>query len=101
MSDDLALFLEQEGENPLRRNPGEGALILSRLSFDELQKLRQAVKRVYMLHYPPEFFTDREADRMIEALAPSVAQRMIEAVVDRKLGRRTGGINYGFLRLDE
>lgn len=100
MTADLDLFLAQEGEEPLRKNAGEGALFLSELSYRDLQRLRLAVKRIYMRTYPVEFFTDREADRMIEALAPSIAQRMIEAVVDDKLERRTGGLNEGFLRLD-
>lgn len=98
---DMDLFLEQEGEAPRRESPGEGAMILSRLRFHELQILRKAVKRVFLMHYPVEFFTDREADRMIEALAPSVAERMIRAVVDKNLVRRDGSIAHGRIRLDE
>lgn len=98
---DFEAFLAEQGEAPLRSVPSAGATFLSELKLHELKALREAVKRVYMRHYPVEFFTDREADRMIEALAPDVAERLIKARVDGMLERRDGSLNHGFLRLDE
>ena len=96
----MDIFLQQEGELPVRKPAVEGALFLSALSWQDLQRLRAAVKRVYLRHYPSDFCTDDEADRMIEALAPSVAERLVKAQVDGTL-ERNGEIAYGRLRLDE
>ena len=97
----FSTFLEEQGEVPLRAKSTAGAVILSQLSFHELSILRDAVKRVYLKHYPAEFFTTREADRMIEALAPDVAERLIKNTVDQTLYDRRGRLAHGRLRLDE
>lgn len=86
-------------DDPVVARPSEGAMILGELSFRDLQRLRRAAKKVFLRHYPVEFYTDREADRMIEALAPSVAERMIKAEVDRKIFRRDGKLDHGRLDL--
>lgn len=97
---DLNAFLAEQGESPIKKHTA-GSVFLSELKFHELKLLREAVKRVYMKHYPVEFFTDHEADRMIEILAPDVVERLIKAVVDRNLVRRNGRIDRPRLRLDE
>lgn len=51
-----------------------------------LQRLRTIVKRVHLKHYPSEHITDREADRVIDAMAPETAERIIRAVIDGKVG---------------
>lgn len=51
---------------------------LSELSFQDRQRLRKVVKKVHMQHYPQEMITDREADRMIEAIAPETQRYLIE-----------------------
>lgn len=51
-----------------------------------LGRLRQIVKRVHLKHYPGEHITDREADRVIDAMAPDVAEKLVRAFVDRKVG---------------
>jgi hypothetical protein len=58
---------------------------LASLSHDQLQRLRRVVKQVHMRHYPKDFFTDREADRIIESLGPEVMEKQLKAAVDRKL----------------
>lgn len=50
----------------------------SSLSWTDRQRLRAVVKRVHMQYYPVEMVTDREADRMIEAIAPGTARYLIE-----------------------
>lgn len=59
---------------------------LAALSFDELRRLREAVQRVHMQYYPAEFFTDREADRIIETFGEEAAQRLVKKLVDGRLG---------------
>lgn len=55
----------------------EGGFI-SQLSFKDRQRLRKVTKMVHMKHYPTEMITDREADRMIEAMGPETMQYLIE-----------------------
>ena len=55
---------------------------LSELSFADLQRLREAVRRVHMRHYPVEQCTERECDRIIESFLPAKAERLIKKVVD-------------------
>lgn len=89
MSDMILADVEgEEGVREIIRTRGsEGAIILAKLSFHELQILREATKRQFMKFYPVEFFTDREADRIIETLAPATAQKMIKHIVDKKEGK--------------
>jgi len=49
----------------------------TRLSWMDRQKLRNVVKKVHMKHYPSEFITDYEADKMIDAIAPDTAAYLI------------------------
>ena len=97
---DLNAFLAEQGESQIKRHTA-GSIFLSQLAFKDLERLRAAVKRVYMTKYPVEFFTDHEADKMIEALAPDVVERLIKATVDKNLVRRDGRIDRPRLRLDE
>jgi len=101
MSEDMNIFLRQEEERPVRKPAAEGSMFLSALSWQDLQRLRAAVKRVYLRHYPSDFCTDEEADKMIEALAPSVAERLIAAQVDNRLEGPDGKVAWARLRLDE
>ena len=50
---------------------------LSSLTFDSLQKLRRVVKRNYMTGWPSHLYTDYEADRIIEAIAPGCVEKMM------------------------
>lgn len=99
---DFEAFQREQGEDLVDR-ASDGAVILANLSHRDLQRLRAAVKRVHLRHYPVEFYSDREADKFIEALSPRVAERMIAAQVDEKIfrrDRRTGRMVVDEGRLD-
>lgn len=53
------------------------------LSFQDRQRLRAIVRKVHMKHYPAELVTDREADRMIDVIAPSTAAYLIRLNMDK------------------
>lgn len=55
----------------------------SQLSWQDRQRLRKVTKAVHMKHYPQELLTDREADRMIEAMGPSTQKYLIERMWDQ------------------
>lgn len=99
LGDDFQRFIANNGEDPSPVRSLEGATILANLSFRDLKRLRASVKQVYMRYYPVEFFTDREADKMIESLSPRVVERLIKAEVDRKIFGRDGRLNDGHLDL--
>lgn len=58
---------------------------LGELSWNDLQRLRAAVRRVHMRHYPGEHCTNRVCDRLIESLGDGVAERLLKRLVDGKL----------------
>lgn len=58
---------------------------LAELSYNDLQRLRAAVRRVHMKHYPIDHLTNREADRIIETLVGPTAERLLKRLVDGKL----------------
>lgn len=39
--------------------------------------LRRVVKRVHMAHFPLDFVTDYEADKMVEVMMPETIEAMI------------------------
>lgn len=49
---------------------------LTELRFEDLQRLRVSVKRIYMSQFPQDKITDYEADRIIEALGPEAAETL-------------------------
>lgn len=55
---------------------------LNTLSQRERDTLRRVVKVVHMKHHPKDFVNDYEADKIIEAIGPEVAARMIKVGVD-------------------
>ena len=55
---------------------------LHSLSFDDLQKLRKVVRQVHMKNYPKSHMTEREMDRIIEAIGPRVADKQLKALID-------------------
>lgn len=61
----------------LAKHEDEGGF-LSQLSWKDRQRLRRITKAVHMKHYPQEMISDYEADRIIEAMAPSTQQYLIE-----------------------
>ncbi|MBO03232.1 MAG: hypothetical protein CMG35_11390 [Candidatus Marinimicrobia bacterium] len=55
---------------------------LGSLSFDDLQRLRKVVRLVHMKNYPKRQITNREMDRIIEAIGPRVAEQQLKALID-------------------
>ena len=55
------------------------------LKVEEREILRRVVKKVHFAHYPEEFCTDREADKMIDAIAPDVVERTIKFGKDKQV----------------
>ena len=47
------------------------------LSFQDRQRLRKIVKKVHLKFLPEALLTDKEADKMIEALGPSVREKLL------------------------
>ena len=49
-----------------------------KLSKEDRNLLRIVVKQVHLKHYPKEFITDREADKLIASLLPNTLERIKE-----------------------
>jgi hypothetical protein len=47
--------------------------------------LREVAKRVFIQYNPPEFYTDREADKIIEAMGPEVMEKRLRHLIDSKV----------------
>ncbi len=58
---------------------------LTTLSLEDLNRLRQVAKKVFLAYNPPEFYTDREADKIIEAMGPEIMERRMKQMVDAGL----------------
>ena len=48
-----------------------------KLSLEYRRILRRVVKLAHMQHYPKEFCTDYEADKMIDVIAPQTIENLI------------------------
>lgn len=55
---------------------------ITTLSKQELEVLRTVVKTVNFKHYPKDFCTNYEADKLIDSLAPSTVEKMMRVGVD-------------------
>jgi len=55
---------------------------ITTLSAQELEVLRTVVKTVNFKHYPKDFCTNYEADKLIDSLAPSTVEKMLRVGVD-------------------
>jgi hypothetical protein len=60
-------------------------LDLSALSWQDLTRLRNAVRRVHMRHYPTSHLNWQEADRIIETIGEETAQKLLKRLVDGHL----------------
>jgi len=49
-----------------------------KLSKEDRNLLRVVVKQVHLKHFPKEFITDREADKLIASLLPHTLERIKE-----------------------
>lgn len=55
---------------------------LTSISFQDLSRLREVVRRVHMTHYPDRHLNHIEMDRLIEALGPEILEAEIRSLVD-------------------
>jgi hypothetical protein len=58
---------------------------LHTLKKEERDILRVVVKNVHFKHYPEQFCTDYEADKMIAAIAPEVVEKLMKVGKDMKV----------------
>ena len=56
--------------------------LFTRLSIKEVNTLRTVIKTQHMKHYPKEFVTNHEADRIIESLSENAREKLIKLAVD-------------------
>ena len=61
---------------------------ISTIKGSELDMLRKIVKNVNFKHYPKEFVTDYEADKLIDSLAPSTVARLLRVGIDSGIADR-------------
>jgi|TARA_R110001632_G_scaffold92794_1_gene198068 hypothetical protein len=61
---------------------------LNALTQPERDALRRIVRIVHMKHHPKDFQTDYEADKMIEAIGPEIAGRMIKVGIDHGINNK-------------
>lgn len=59
---------------------------LASISVEDLRLLRKVVLNVHMAHYPSNFLSDYEADRVIEAFGEETCQNLIKTAVDSGAG---------------
>ena len=55
---------------------------LMTLPIQDLHRMRQVVKTVHMKHYPDEFMTNHEADKIIEAFGPETMENHLRIAVN-------------------
>jgi len=60
---------------------------LHTLKKEERDILRIVVKQVHFKHYPEQFCTDYEADKMIAAIAPSVVEKLTKVGKDMRIDK--------------
>lgn len=58
---------------------------LNALSQPERDTLRRVVQVVHMKHHPKDFVNEYEIDKLIEAIGPEIAERMIRFGTDKGL----------------
>ena len=61
---------------------------ISTIKGSELDVLRKIIKNVNFKHYPKEFVTDYEADKLIDSLAPSTVARLLRVGRDSGIANR-------------
>ena len=60
---------------------------LHKLSQEDRNILRIVVKNVHMKHFPKDFITDYEADKLISSLATSTLEKLEKIGKDYKVDR--------------
>tara|TARA_R110001599_G_scaffold82743_2_gene222436 strand:- start:989 stop:1180 length:192 start_codon:yes stop_codon:yes gene_type:complete len=60
---------------------------LHRLTKEDRNILRIVVKQVHFKHYPDQFCTDYEADKMIASISPSIVEKLTKVGKDMGIDR--------------
>lgn len=55
---------------------------LANLKPHELRRLREVIKKTHMAYWPERHKTDRECDKIIEALGPEIMERRLKQACD-------------------
>ncbi len=58
---------------------------LHSLKKEDRDILRIVVRQVHFKHYPEQFCTDHEADKMISAIAPEVVEKLMKVGKDMRI----------------
>ena len=58
---------------------------LHTLKKEERRILREVVKRVHLKHYPEQFCTDREADKVIAVIGPETVDTLLRIGVNTNI----------------
>ena len=53
------------------------------LSWTDRQRLRAVVRRVHMARLPAALYSDKQADMLIEAMGPAIAEKFLKQAVDK------------------
>ena len=61
---------------------------LHTLNNKERRILRNVVKTVHLKHFPKQFCTDYEADKLIASIAPVTLDELLKAGKDHKIDER-------------
>ena len=61
---------------------------LHTLNNKERRILRNVVKTVHLKHFPKQFCTDYEADRLIATIAPETIEKLIKVGLNHKIDER-------------
>lgn len=56
------------------------------LSYEDHMRLREITKRVHLQNFPGHMITDREADRIIDVMAPETTQYLIRKHIFNERG---------------
>ena len=60
---------------------------MHRLTKEDRDILRIVVKQVHFKHYPDQFCTDYEADKMIASISPSIVEKLTKVGKDMGIDR--------------
>jgi len=54
----------------------------------ERRILRNVVKTVHLKHFPQQFATDYEADKLIATIGPETVEKLLKVAVDYKIDEK-------------
>jgi hypothetical protein len=71
---------------------------LTTLGYADLMKLREIVRKVFMANYESRHVSDRECDKIIDAIGPGAWEDHIKDLID---GQRGAGVDGAGLTPDD